>query len=181
LPLPFLLFLGIAVGIAAAAAGQVELRLSPRPPLLTATYSAFLTFVLLVFLPVSVYFYVFHGDWFLLYVVDTGHVPSAIALVGFGLQAGIATLGFLLGSTLVRAQHTKVAYGAIALSVLLAVGNVFLTLERLRVVGTFAQYHGSFGLLAYSGTPLARGGVVMGVFLFVGAAFVLSKLQRAHK
>lgn len=181
MPLPLLLFLGIAIGIAAAAAGQVELRLSPRPPLLTASFSAFLTFVLLVFVPVSVYFYVFHGDWFLLYVVDTGHVPSAVALVGFALQAGIATLGFLLGSVLVRAQHSSIAYAASGVSVLVAVGIVPLTIDRLRVVGTFAQYHGSFGLLDYPETSLARGGAVMGMFVLVGAAFLLSKLRSAHK
>lgn len=181
MPLPFLLFLGVAIGIAAATAAQVELRLSPRPPLLTASYSAFLTFVLLVFLPVSVYFYVFHGDWFLLYVVDTGHVPSAVALVGFGLQAGLATLAFLLGAVLVRAQQTTIAYAATGVSLLLAVGLCPLTIERLRVVGTFAQYHGSFGLSDYAATPLARGGVVMALFTVVGAVFLLVKLARSHK
>lgn len=181
MPLPFLLFLGLAIGISAATAGQVELRLSPRPPLLTASFSAFLAFVVFVLLPVSVYFYVFHGDWFLLYAVDTGDVPSAIALVGFALQAGFGTLGFLLGSALVRAQHTIAAYVSIAASILLAACVVPLMLERLRVVGTFAQFHGSFGLLDYMETPLARGGVVMGGFLFAGAAFLLSRLHRAHK
>lgn len=181
LPLPFLLFLGVAIGIAAATAGQVELRLSPRPPLFTASFSAFFGFVLLVLLPVSVYFYVFHGDWFLLYVVDTGQVPSAVALVGFALQAAISALGFVLGAVLVRAQHTMAAYIAIAVSILLAVAVVPLAAERLRLVGTFAQYHGAFGLLDFAETPLARGAMAMGAFVVGGAGFLLSRLGRAHK
>lgn len=181
MPLPFLLMLGVAIGVAAAAAGHVELLLSPRPPLLTAVFSAFLTFVLLVLLPVSAYFYVFHGDWFLLYLVDTGHVPSAIALVGFALQAGAATLGFLLGSALVRAQHRVAVYVTLGVCLLLSAAVVPLALDRLRVVGSFAQFHGSFGLLDYTATPVARGGMVMGTFLLAGIAFLLSRLGRTHK
>ncbi len=181
MPLPFLLLLGIAIGISAAAAAKTELLLSPRPPLLTAAFSAFLTFVLLVLVPVSVYFYVFHGDWFLLYLVDTGAVPSAIALVGFALQAGIATLGFLVGTALVRAQHMVAVYVAIGVALLLAAGVVPAALDRLRVVGSFVQFHGSFGLVDYSDTPLARGGLVMGTFLLAGTAFLLSRLGRAGK
>jgi hypothetical protein len=56
-----------------------------------------------------------------------------------------------------------------------------LTIDRLRVVGTFAQYHGSFGLLDYTATPLARGGAVMALFVLAGATFLLAKLRLAHK
>lgn len=181
MPLPFLLLLGIAIGVAAAAAAKTELLLSPRPPLLTAAFSAFFTFVLFVLVPISVYFYVFHGDWFLLYLVDTGHVPSAIALVGFALQAGTATLGFLVGTALVRAQHMVAVYVTIGACVLLAAGIVPVAMDRLMVVGSFAQFHGSFGLIGYAETPLSRGGLVMGTFLLAGAAFLLSRLGRAGK
>ena len=181
MPLPFLLMLGLATGVAAAAAGHSELLLSPRPPMLTAAFSAFLTFVLLVLLPVSVYFYVFHGDWFLLYLIDTGRVPSAIALVGFGLQAGFAVLGFLIGSALVRAQHKLAAWIAAGVGLVLALGSVGVSLDRLRVVGTFAQFHGSFGLEPYEATSVAQGGGVMGAFLLMGVAFVLVRLGGSHK
>ena len=70
MPHPTVLFLAFATGLAAAIAGRSELKISPRPALFTRSALAFLIFDFLVLVPASAYFYVFHGDWFLLYALD---------------------------------------------------------------------------------------------------------------
>src|SRR5690606_14460543 len=103
----------------------------------------------LVIVPASVYFYVFHGDWFLLYFLDVSRIPSAIALVGFVLQAGLGALGFVVGAMLVRSQR-EVAAGVILGVLLVAGASVFFVYgDRLAQVGNYSQFHNQFGLTPF--------------------------------
>lgn len=181
MPFPSLLCIAFASGIATAVAGRSELRLSPRPTVLTRSFAAFMVFAGLVLVPISAYFYIFHGDWFLLYVVDVRRIPSAVALVAFGVEAGIGALGFLLGAVLIRAQRDAVA---VALSILsaAAAGLVIVpALGRLSMVGSFAQFRGSFGLTPYGSGPLVQGTVVMAALLGLGLAGLLARLLATER
>src|SRR5689334_4500406 len=102
MPLPTILAFILVAGLATALAGRHELRISPRPVLLTRTFAAYLIYACLVVIPASVYFYVFHGDWFMLYFLDVQRIPSAMALLGFIVEAVLGIAGFLLGAVLVR-------------------------------------------------------------------------------
>ena len=177
MPLPTLLCLGFASGVAAALAGRSELRVSPRPALLTRSFAAFALFAGLVLVPVSVYFYVFHGDWFLLYLVDVRQIPSAIALVGFALEVAVGAAGFAAGGALVRSQREALAGGAAALALVLAVAVIVAGRERLAVVGTYAQFTGDFGLEPYGSGALLQGTIVMTVILGLGLAYLLLRLH----
>lgn len=180
MPFPTLVFIILAVGVAAAQLGGAELRLSPRPAMLTSCFKAYALFVALVAVPVSIYFYVFHGDWFLLYTLDVQRIPSAIALLGFLLQAGLGAVAFVAGALLSRAQRTSAGYalvGAFALAALLVVP---LFHGRLSVVGTFAQYRGDFGLRPYGGA-LLQGGMVMSVLLAGAAAYLLIRTYASSR
>jgi hypothetical protein len=179
-PLPSLVFIAFAVGVASALAGAVELRLSPRHALLTNSFRAFALFLCLVLVPISVYFYVFHGDWFLLYSIDVRRIPSAVALLGFVVEFGIGVLGFVLGSALARSQRSTVGIVAVGLSAILATSVLVLWPDRLSVVGTFAQYRGDFGLERYGGA-LMQGGLVMGLVLFMGTAYLLVRIWMSRK
>ena len=97
MPFPSFVFLAFACGIAAALAARVELRMSIRPVPLTNSFYVFTIFVSLVLVPASAYFYVFHGDWFLLYAINVQKIPSAIALLVFLLEAGVGFFGFRRG------------------------------------------------------------------------------------
>lgn len=164
------------MGLAAALAGAHELRLSPRHALLTSSFFALVSFLALVLVPVSVYFYVFHGDWFLLYFVDVRHVPSALALIGFVMQALLGVLGFSVGATLVRSQHVVWIFGGLAACAVAAIAVVPLCLDRLRVVGTYAQFRGGFGLAPYGGA-LFQGTLAMGLLLLLGGAFLVYRVH----
>lgn len=179
MPLPTLISIAFATGVATALAGRGELRLSPRHPFLTTAFGAYLLFACLVLVPASVYFYVFHGDWFLLYLFDVQRVPSAIALVGFVLEVGIGALGFSAGAALLRSQREAVAGGVIAAAVILGAAVPALLRERLSVAGTFAQYDGQFGLTPLSDSPLFAGGIAMAVLIVAGFVFLIVRLNYA--
>lgn len=167
------------MGAAAAAAGASELRVSPRPALLSDSFAAFAAFLLLLLLPISVYFYLFHGDWFLLYMVDVRNIPSALVLLGFTAEVGLGLLGFLSAGLCVRAGHLSWAVAIAAAGAFAAVGVVFVYPERLRVMGSFRQYRGGFGLEPFGGA-LLQGAVAMGVFLLFGAAYLLVRIRRGQ-
>jgi hypothetical protein len=181
MPLPTLLFLAFATGIAAAITGRTELRVSPRPALLSRTFAAFVVFSVLALVPVAVYFYVFHGDWFLLYLVDVRRIPSAVALLGFVVLAAVGALGFVLGAGLVRNQREKSAGVVTGLAVLGAGAVVLVAPERLRVVGSYAQYRGRFGLEPFGSGPLLQGTMVMGGLLLLGLLFLLVRIHLGNR
>lgn len=160
----------------AAIASRTELRLSPRHALLTNGFGAYAIFAALVLVPVSVYFYVFHGDWFLLYLFDVQRIPSAVALVGFVLEAGIGAIGFALGAALVRSQRDALAGVAVAVALLTAVGIPLAMRDRLAVVASFAQFEGGFGLTPFVDASLLPGAIAMSLLLATGLAFLLIRL-----
>jgi hypothetical protein len=171
----------VASGLAAALAGRHELRTSPRPAPLTRTFFAYASYAVLVVVPVSIYFYAFHGDWFLLYFADVSKIPSAVALVGFALEAGLGALGFLLGAALVRNQREIIALVLLGLLAAIAVAVVVLYAERLVQVGTFAQFHGQFGLKHFADGPLLTGTLAMIALSVLGLAFLLVRLWQAGR
>lgn len=176
MPLPPLLILVVVSGLAAAIAGRFELRQSPRPIALTRAFSSYLSYALLVVVPISVYFYAFHGDWFLLYLFDVSRIPSAIAMVGFFVQAGLGMLGFMLGAVLVRNQRETLVGIMIGVLVIAAAVVLFLYMDRLSQVGTYAQFHGQFGLEAFEDGSLLTGALAMGALGLAGLGFLLTRL-----
>jgi hypothetical protein len=164
------------VGVATAMAAGSELRLSPRHAMLTSGFKTFGLFGVLLVIPILLYFYVFHGDWFLLYSVDVRRIPSAVALLGCCAVFGIGVAGFSLGAVLARTQRTTAGYVAVGIAGALALSVVAIWHHRLSLVGTFAQYHGDFGLVSYGGA-LLQGGVAMGVILAVGTGYLLFRIR----
>jgi len=177
MPMPTLLCLAFASGVAAALAGRSELRVSPRPALLTRTAGAYGLFAGLVLVPITIYFYVFHGDWFLLYLIDVRRVPSAVALVGFILEVLIGAGGFAAGAALVRGQRERVATGLAIAACAGALAVVVAGRDRLSVVGSYAQFQGGFGLEPYGSGTLLSGTIVMTLILGLGVAYLLFRLH----
>jgi hypothetical protein len=175
LPLPTQLLLTFASGVLAALAARADLRGSPKPAFVSRAFFAYLLYVSLVMVPVSVYFYVFHGDWFLLYLADTARVPSALAMVGAFVEAGLGAAGFLMGASLVRTQRDQWAGAAIGAALSLALGILPMVRSRLSVVGTYRQFHGDFGLGSYGGA-LFQGTLAMSAWMLLGLGFLVYRL-----
>jgi hypothetical protein len=176
-PIPALFCVAFAIGAASALAARAELRTSPRSPLLSRGFAGCAVFLGLVVVPISVYFYVFHGDWALLYLIDVSRIPSAIALVGFVLEWLFGVGGFIAAAALVRSQRDALAGFLAGFGVLLGGGVAALARDRLSVVGSYAQFHGGFGLAAFDEGPLLPGTIVMSTLLVGGVAFLLVRLQ----
>ncbi|MCA9579529.1 MAG: hypothetical protein R3B40_11460 [Polyangiales bacterium] len=168
MPLPSLLCFVFAAGVALALAGRSEIRVSPRPVLLTTSAMALVLYATLLVVPVGIYFYVLYGDWFLLYTVDVQRIPSALALVGFVILVGVGLLGFAAGASLARAQRDAVS-GALLVASLVATAALALGWrERLSVVGTYAQFTRGFGLTDFTAGSLLPSAWVMTIILAVG-------------
>jgi hypothetical protein len=175
LPLPTQLFLTFASGVLAALAARADLRVSPKPAAHSDAFFAYLLYAGLVVVPVAVYFYAFHGDWYLLYAVDTARVPSALALIGSALVVGVGAAGFLFGASLVRSQREQWAGAAVGMTVSMALGVLPLARHRLAVVGSYAQFHGDFGHHPYGGT-LFYGTLCMTLWMVLGLSFLVYRL-----
>jgi hypothetical protein len=180
-PLPTLILLGFASGIAAAVAARAELHESPQPAMLTRPFGAWALFAGLVLIPISAYFYVFHGDWFLLYQVDVSAIPSAIALLIFVAQGAIGTLGFLAGAALVRGKKSDLGGALVALFVVIALAPIVQFRRELSVVGTYRQFHRGYGLTSFADTALYPGTVFMSAILVLGLAFLLIRLALSSR
>ena len=176
MPIPTLFLLAFASGVAAAIASRKELRVSPRPALLSRGFGALAIFLTLVVVPISVYFYVFHGDWSLLYLVDVRAIPSAAALLGFVVEGVFGAVGFMAGAALVRAQREALAGVLTGVVVALGAALVGLMRDRLAVVGSYAQYRGGFGLQPFADAPVLVGALSMGAIFAVGLAYLLVRL-----
>ncbi|MEO1398704.1 MAG: hypothetical protein AAFU56_07555 [Pseudomonadota bacterium] len=176
MPFPTLLSLAFVTGIGAALAGRGEIRNSPKPPWLSYSFGAYVSFLSLVLVPISVYFYLFHGDWFLLYLVDVGRVPSALAMTGFFGQAAMGCSGFLIGAAAVRTRRETLGGLLVVVVLFLAALALVLLRQRLAVVGNYAQFQTGLGLLPYGRGALWQGTIAMGVLLFSGLAYLLVRL-----
>ena len=134
------------------------------------------TFALFVLVPVTVYFYAFHGDWALFYTVDAQTIPSAVALLGFVAELLLVASGFGLGALALRGQHVRLAVALVVVGVLVAFAPLGLARQRLSAVGTIAQFHGGFGLVPFFRSSLFLGAIVMTAWLALGYGYLVVRL-----
>jgi hypothetical protein len=165
--------LSFMLGGAIALACRVQLRLSPRPWYATRYFAALVGFNAMLVAPAAVYRYFFHPDWSAMYLVDASSFPAL-----FGLGALVAVVGsgvgaFVLGAHCARAHRewlllTTLAVAAAGIAVVAAVGY-----HRIRVVGSFEQWQGSFGLRPLLETELFVALALMGGCMLAGWLHVL--------
>ena len=169
MPLLFLLLIAIATGALSAHAGRDELRHSSDPIWRMETFLAYAIFVALVLLPTAIYFYVFHGDWFLFYWVDTARAPWFWGLLGALLLMGAASLGFRIGAAFCRASRDLAARRITVGAFFIALAVWPLAWDRLSVVGSYRQFTRGYGLIAFFASPAFYSGLAM--LLTIGLAF----------
>jgi hypothetical protein len=175
LPLPSHVLFTFVSGLLAALAGRADLRVNPKPVARSPTFYAYLLYPALVVVPVSLYFFVFHGDWYVLYLLDTASVPSALVLVACMGEVAVGALGFLLGGVFIRSQREQWAGALVGVVGSLALAVLPLAFRRLSVVGSYAQFQGDFGLVPYGG-PLLHGSLWMSLWTLVSLGFLVYRL-----
>jgi hypothetical protein len=132
-------------------------------------FLAYALFVGFVLLPTAIYFYVFHGDWFLFYWVDTGRAPWVWGLLASVFVLGAAALGFWLGAILCRASRDVAARRITIGALFIALAVWPLGWERLSVVGSHRQFTRDYGLTAFFASPAFYSGLAM--LVIIGGAF----------
>jgi len=165
---PIDVLLSFVLGGAVALAARIQLRLSPRPWYATRYFASLGTLYGFLVVPAASYRYFLHPDWSAMYMVDV-----APAQQFFGLGALLAVMGsglgaFVLGNYCARAHREWIllaslaaAAGGIAMLAALGAG-------RIGVVGSHAQWTGTFGLREIGETDLLPAMLIMGLFV-VGA------------
>lgn len=151
--------------------GRAELRGSPLGALRSQPFLSFVLYLGLVIVPVSLYFTIFHGDWYLLYLTDASAWLGVLSLLGVLSELSIGVLGFLLGATFVRSRREPWAGALVGIVTSLAVAAVPLSARRLSVIGTYAQFHGDFGLAPIGGA-LLQSIVWMSLWTLLGLCLV---------
>ncbi|MBX3182150.1 MAG: hypothetical protein KIT72_10160 [Polyangiaceae bacterium] len=134
-------------------------------------------FSVLVYAPVTGYFLAFAEDWAVAYWFNAGELPVAVPLLWLTLDVCAPPLGFLLAmrpdQTRTRTFLTLGSGPAIAALVLFVVSA-----KRLRVFGTYRQFHEDFGVNQVWGTQLGYALAWMLTALLVGAAWTAHALTR---
>jgi hypothetical protein len=141
-------------------------------------FLAYALFVGFTLLPTAIYFYVFHGDWFLFYWVDTGAAPWAWGLLAVLLLLATASLGFGLGAALCRGSR-DLAARRIALGALLISLSVWpLAWERISVVGSSQQFTHDYGLIPFFASAPFYSALVMFVIMGLAFGWVVYRIER---
>lgn len=140
-------------------------------------FLAYAIFVGLVLIPTSIYFYVFHGDWFLSYSIDTERARWAWAIVVVGAAAGLSAVGFWLGAALCRAGRDTLLRRVSVLGFVLAVGVWPLTWSRIRLVGSYREFTRDYGLTGYFSSPVFYAGLVMLILLVASFVWVVYRVD----
>lgn len=177
MPLPVSLLVAFALGAAFALASKAELARHDGPLLTSRAAGVVAAFALLVFMPVTAYFAVFHGDWAYLYFIAWRSVPSAVdmALV---LGAGACVIaGFAAGVPAARAHATRGSATLIGAPLVVAILVLATCARRLMVSATYAQFHGAFGVEPVAATSLGKGILWSALALVAGVVWTLRSLR----
>lgn len=153
MPAPIAPFLGWVVGLTFAwAASEPSARSSAAPT--GKTLLVVILFSLLVYAPICSYFLAFAPDWSYAYLIDSERLPSAVDLGLVLVNAASVPVGFLLGARHIKGRAlnslTRLAFVPSVLTLLF----LAVTIKRLGVEASYAQYHGDFGIQPLAGSPL---------------------------
>jgi hypothetical protein len=173
-----LLFVAIATGALSAYAGRDEIRHSGEAMWRMESFLAYGIFVGLVLVPTVVYFYVFHGDWFLFYWVDTRRAPWVWGLVAILLVLGASFVGFRFGAALCRASRDAAARRITVAAALMGLAVWPLGWDRLSVVGSHRQFARDYGLEGFFSSPAFYSGLVMLVVALAAFVWMVLRIDR---
>ncbi|MEZ4371707.1 MAG: hypothetical protein R3B07_12815 [Polyangiaceae bacterium] len=163
--------IGFAFGVAFAwlsvgKAARDRLQVRHRGTLLSAAYG------LLIYAPVCGYFIAFAPDWSVAYWFDGASMVTPWGLLWVLLDASAPALGFLAATRKEQAKPSFLIRVGSA-PALLALGLFVVSYRRLGSYGTYRQFHGDFGVLQVSGTPLGHALLWMLPILILGTLWTL--------
>ncbi len=178
MPAPVAPFIGFALGTGFAWAAANVLAKGPGSGVTSRALLVVTLFSLLVFAPTTAYFLAFAPDWSYAYWVDSRKLPSAVGLGLVLLNLASVPIGFWAAARAARARALRklVNLGLVALAP--CVLFVVIGWQRFGVEGTYAQYHGDFGMRALGGSPLGYALLWMTLILAGATAWAARCLKK---
>lgn len=168
MPLPLAFPIGLLLGLGLAWMSRVELARSEVPLVLARPFLVAIGFAFIVFAPIVGYAVALHGDWSYLYLLRYARIPSAVDLGLVLLAAATIPGGFAIGAPWALAKRGAPFVRLAIVLFLAAIVIVVLSLKRLGISASYAQYHGAFGGAPIGQTPLGRGILISWLSLFLG-------------
>lgn len=135
-------------------------------------------FGLLVYGPACAYLAAFFPDWSYAYFFDVEKRPPALDAALVLVDAGSAPTGFVLLARAASAGRTPVLARYAAVPAFVAAAFLLLLLGRLRVYGTYAQFHGDFGTTPATGSAVGWAVLWMSAVALGAAAWTVHVLRR---
>jgi hypothetical protein len=144
---------GIALGVLFAWAGMEELArvgggAGSKALVVAALFGTF------VFAPACGYFQAFFPDWSYAYWLDTQQRPIALDLALVVVDGVSVPLGLSLFAKSAASRRTPALARGIAIPSFVAGLSLLAMLPRLRIFGTYAEFHGDFGTEPLTGSPV---------------------------
>lgn len=175
---PIDLLLSVVVAASIVLTTRSQLRLSPQPWYATRYFAALATFEGMLLLPAAGYRYAFHPDWSFLYLFDASRYPGALTAGALVAVAAAAVGTFWLGDLLCRTGRVWALVLVLggALAGIAAVAT--MGFGRMRLVGSHAQWVGTFGLRPLAETDLLLAILVMSGCVLIGWVFILYLFAR---
>ncbi len=168
---------GIALGVLFAWAGMEELARvggsSGSRSLVVASL-----FGVTVFAPACGYFQAFFPDWSYAYWLPTEQRPVVLDLALVLADAVSVPFGLALSARSAASRRTAVLARGVAIPAFVAGLSLIAMLPRLRIFGTYAEFHGDFGTEPLTGSPVGYALIWMIGIVAASAAWTLQVLRR---
>ncbi len=157
---------------------RVQLRLSPQPWYATRYFASLAAFEGMLVLPAASYRYFFHPDWSSMYLFQASNSTGLVAFGWLLLLFCVVVGAFWLGAYCARLHQEWLLLVVLAI----AIGGISLlsTLgaKRLRLVGSYEQWSGRFGLRSIVETDLLPAVLIMGLCVLIGWIYILYLFSR---
>ncbi len=174
---PIAPLVGLALGLFFALAAcspntRSSIALSSRALLVVILFS------LLVYAPVCSYFLAFAPDWSYAYLVDSERLPSTLDLALVLINVASVPSGFVLGTRYSGPQQKHLIVRMAAVPATVSLLFIAVTIRRLGVYASYAQYHGDFGTRPLAGSTLGYALLWMLLVLSGATAWTAHNLKR---
>jgi hypothetical protein len=179
LPMPVVAapLFGLSLGVLFAWAGAEDIARSAGS-IVSRSLAIAALFGVLVFAPACAYFQAFFPDWSYAYFVDSQHPSIALDLALVLVDALSVPVGLALFGRSAAARRVAVLTRAAAIPAFAGALFLIALSPRLRVVSTYAQFHGDFGTQPLTGSPAGWALLWMTMIIAGAVAWTVRVLRR---
>jgi hypothetical protein len=168
---------GIALGALFAWAGMEELArvggsVSSRSLAVAALFGA------LVYAPACGFFEAYFPDWSYAYWLDARERPAALDLALVVIDALSVPFGLAAFARSAASRRTAALARGVAIPSFLGGLALISMFPRLRIFGTYAEFHGDFGTEPLTGSPVGYALIWMLAIVATAATWTLQILRR---